>query len=122
MENFNGEIKVRITEELSTAADVNCVSVVYVQYVQCYSIAFETNEMVSMQNAPHSAKNRQTHSRKCACVKVRRCLEFPRIVSETDVTSMWKLHRVTDTTLPLSLCIYICVYIYIYNSLETTLI
>jgi hypothetical protein len=31
MENFNEEINVRIAEELSTAANVNCVSVVYVQ-------------------------------------------------------------------------------------------
>lgn len=71
MENFNEEINLRFTAELPTAANVNCVSVVYVQYVQFYNITFQTNEMVSMQNAPSSATNRSTHSRKCACVKVR---------------------------------------------------
>jgi len=71
MDNFNEEINVRITAELSTAANLNCVSVVYVQYVQFYNITFQTNEMVSMQNAPSSATNRSKHSRKCAYVKVR---------------------------------------------------
>jgi len=71
MDNFNEEINVRITAELSTAANVNFVSVVYVQYVEFYNITFQANEMVSMQNAPSSATNRPTHSRKCACVKAR---------------------------------------------------
>jgi hypothetical protein len=71
-------------EEVSTAAKVNCVSVVYIQYVRCYNNTFETKEMVSMQNVPPSAKNRQKHSRKCACVNVRRCVEIARIGSETE--------------------------------------